>query len=361
MNRKAVKSFLICALAAVLLFSSGCGLISQVIASVFDGAPRDTKVTAPVLEKTDRDTSKNYYKEIQHETIPLSERPRNAFDQSAFDDCIGDFTALLKKTGNEKKLIDLYEEILDWIDVLETDYTLSDRDFYMDVSDEVLGDHLTELELQYMDNADAALRLFRDALKTDYADALRAYMGDELADSLAGYEDLTEEELELTRRQTELTQKYDALSIETPEDEEAWMRELKELYLELVDLNNEIARLHGYDNYAEYAYAEICMRDYTDADVEGFRMRYITYRLKDGEIRQNYYFFGKLKGERELVSSEGSLQWIPYDGFENLNMPLSAKHMILHYLKVGRFDENLYAGITEQNGTRFVRLEDFEG
>ena len=99
----------------------------------------------------------------------------------------------------------------------------------------------------------------------------------------------------------------------------------------------------------------------TDADVEGFRMRYITCRLKDGEIRQNYYFFGKLKGERELVSSEGSLQWIPYDGFENLNMPISAKHMILHYLKVGRFDENLYAGITELNGTRFVRLEDFEG
>ena len=99
----------------------------------------------------------------------------------------------------------------------------------------------------------------------------------------------------------------------------------------------------------------------TEADVEGLRMRYITYRLKDGEIRQNYYFFGKLKENRELKSTEGNLQWIPYDGFENLNMPVSAKHMILHYLSVGRFDDRLYAGITQARGTAFVPMEEFEG
>ena len=99
----------------------------------------------------------------------------------------------------------------------------------------------------------------------------------------------------------------------------------------------------------------------TETDVADLRMRYITYRLKDGEIRQNYFFFGSLAGERELESSEGNLQWIPYNGFEDLNMPVSAKHMILHYLRVGRFDDNLYAGITEEGGTRFVILEDFEG
>ena len=99
----------------------------------------------------------------------------------------------------------------------------------------------------------------------------------------------------------------------------------------------------------------------TEADVEGLTLRYITHRLMGGEIRQNYYFFGSLAGERELESSEGNLQWIPYNGFEDLNMPVSAKHMILHYLRVGRFDDNLYAGITEEGGTRFVILEDFEG
>lgn len=99
----------------------------------------------------------------------------------------------------------------------------------------------------------------------------------------------------------------------------------------------------------------------TESDVTGLKLRYITYRLKDGEIRQNYYFFGRLNTERNLQSTEGTLRWIPCDGFENLNMPLSAKHMILHYLRQGRFDDTLYAGITRANGTDFVPLEEFEG
>lgn len=98
-----------------------------------------------------------------------------------------------------------------------------------------------------------------------------------------------------------------------------------------------------------------------ETDVEDLKMRYITYRLKDGEIRQNYYFFGRLKDGRELKSTEGTLRWVSYDGFDDLNMPVSAKHMILHYLHTGRFDETLYAGITEETGTVFCPLREFEG
>lgn len=99
----------------------------------------------------------------------------------------------------------------------------------------------------------------------------------------------------------------------------------------------------------------------TESDVDDLKLRYITYRLKDGEIRQNYYFFGELNVERELQSTEGNLKWVPYDGINDLNMPVSAKHMILHYLKVGRFDDLLYAGITREQGTEFVIMEEFEG
>lgn len=99
----------------------------------------------------------------------------------------------------------------------------------------------------------------------------------------------------------------------------------------------------------------------TAADVEDLRLRYVTYRLKDGEIRQNYYFFGRLRENLTLESSEGVLEWIPLDGFENLTMPVSAKHMILHYLRQGRFDRKLYGGITREQGTVFVPMEEFEG
>lgn len=98
----------------------------------------------------------------------------------------------------------------------------------------------------------------------------------------------------------------------------------------------------------------------SESDVSDLRLRYITCRLKDGEVRQNYYFFGRLIGDRELQSNEGILEWIPCDGFDNLPMPVSAKNMMMHYLEVGRFDEDLYGGITEKNGTAFVIMKDFE-
>ena len=99
----------------------------------------------------------------------------------------------------------------------------------------------------------------------------------------------------------------------------------------------------------------------TETDLIGLRLRYITHRLKDGEIRQNYCFFARLKEERQMTSSEGILQWIPYDQIAQLNMPVSAKHMILHYCNTGRFDETLYAGITEETGTTFLPMVEFEG
>lgn len=99
----------------------------------------------------------------------------------------------------------------------------------------------------------------------------------------------------------------------------------------------------------------------SEADVEDLRMRYITHRLKDGEIRQNYYFFARLKDERQLTSTEGILQWVSYDKVPQLNMPVSAKHMILHYLETGRFNGTLYAGITREQGTDFVPMVEFEG
>ena len=96
-----------------------------------------------------------------------------------------------------------------------------------------------------------------------------------------------------------------------------------------------------------------------ESDVDDLRLRYVTYRLAAGEIRQNYYYFARLKKERELVSTEGILRWIPYGEVDTLEMPVSAKHMIMHYCSVGRYDDTLYAGVTQNHGTAFVPMEEF--
>ena len=98
-----------------------------------------------------------------------------------------------------------------------------------------------------------------------------------------------------------------------------------------------------------------------EEDVDGLTLRYITYRLAEGEVRQNYYFFARLKEDRPLSSTEGNLRWVPFEDVPGLFMPASAKPMLLHYLSTGRFTDALYAGITEESGTVFVPMAEFEG
>ena len=97
-----------------------------------------------------------------------------------------------------------------------------------------------------------------------------------------------------------------------------------------------------------------------EQDLQDLKLRYITYRLKNGEIRQNYYFFASLKESRPLVRTEGELRWVPFSQTHTLHMPVSAYHMLQHYVKIGRFDSILYAGITEETGTSFVPMTEFE-
>lgn len=95
-------------------------------------------------------------------------------------------------------------------------------------------------------------------------------------------------------------------------------------------------------------------------DIEALTLRYITVRYMGSEIRQNYYFFARLKGERILSSTEGDLRFFTWEELKSVPMPVSARHMMDHYLEVGRLDENLYAGITEPGGSRFVKLQHFQ-
>lgn len=119
-------------------------------------------------------------------------------------------------------------------------------------------------------------------------------------------------------------------------------------------------------------------------DLENLTMRYVTLRLKNGEIRQNYYFFADLKehvakrwglaeGGRyrpavlerqqvileEIFSSEGRLEWVPEELLSGLQMPASAKYMIEHYLSVGKNTEEIYGGMTMDGGAEFVALREF--
>ena len=99
--------------------------------------------------------------------------------------------------------------------------------------------------------------------------------------------------------------------------------------------------------------------DLSECEIPDMKLRYITYRLKDGEIRQNFYYFASLPEGRSFESNEGRLEFIPYEKTPALDMPVSARNMLTHYVEIGRYTEHVYAGITEENGTEFRVLKEF--
>ena len=97
-----------------------------------------------------------------------------------------------------------------------------------------------------------------------------------------------------------------------------------------------------------------------ERDMEDLRLRYITLRQKDGEIRQNYYFFARL-AEGAVVQDtcdEGVLEWVPFTEVCGRDMPYSAGYVVRHYLETGRQDEALYCGVVDRQGVQFVALEE---
>jgi len=98
----------------------------------------------------------------------------------------------------------------------------------------------------------------------------------------------------------------------------------------------------------------------SEDQLENLKHRYVTLRNKNGEIRQNYYFFAELKPGVEINTDcdEGELRWVKTENVLEKNMPFTAWYMMEHYLKIGRYNDILYGGITTKDGVEFVAMED---
>lgn len=98
----------------------------------------------------------------------------------------------------------------------------------------------------------------------------------------------------------------------------------------------------------------------TEDAVEDLSLRYITLRNYKGEVRQNYYFFARLKDgyEASLSSNEGTLRWFAPEELTALQMPFSAKFMLDHYATVGKDTTCLYGGVSNGVFTVFTELQE---
>lgn len=99
----------------------------------------------------------------------------------------------------------------------------------------------------------------------------------------------------------------------------------------------------------------------TEDMILDMKLRYVSLRRTNGEIRQNYYFFANLKEEylEGLVSDEGDLKWFDLNEVSALKMPYSAKYMMEHYLTIGRKNDKVYVGVADGTGVVFTELSEY--
>ena len=121
----------------------------------------------------------------------------------------------------------------------------------------------------------------------------------------------------------------------------------------------------GHFEAAEYTDARACLLrelkeelDLEESSLTDLSLRYITLRYTNGELRQNYYFFARLSDNvvNTFSSTEGILQWFDLADVKLLDMPVTAAHVISHYIDCGQFDQELYGAIVEQTDCKFVKL-----
>lgn len=96
-------------------------------------------------------------------------------------------------------------------------------------------------------------------------------------------------------------------------------------------------------------------------EVENIKLRYITIRRTNEEIRQNYYFFADLKDnvDENLISNEGTSKWFSFEEIHSLEMPYTAKYVMEHYCTTGRYTSEMYAGIANGEKVVFINLPEF--
>ncbi len=96
-----------------------------------------------------------------------------------------------------------------------------------------------------------------------------------------------------------------------------------------------------------------------EEDLEGLALRYITLRRVKGEIRENFYFFASLRGNRKIASNEGDLRWFDFRDLPGLPMPYSAKFVLEHYLTVGAWERQIYVGAADGERVAFAALPEY--
>lgn len=198
----------------------------------------------------------------------------NAEDKSRIDNKMASAESLLAD-GND---YDGFELVFEDVVVTEEQYlseqkTIAEIFTYLYQDDKKTQDTYSEI-VDYLDTvSDWKNAMYVRIRDSAYKEQFYEGMTDEEIDEFIGENDLINEYLDLYFDGIALENEYYALS------ESEFYSKTPEIYGKVVENNQKIATLFGYDNYVDYAYESVYSREYTAEDIDVFTGYLIEYIL----------------------------------------------------------------------------------
>lgn len=240
------------------------------------------------------------YRTVEHADLTLSEMKKLTYDTELLDAQMEELQTLAEEASESgaaeetARVKELFGEMLTEAEKLTTCNALAQLTYYQDIYDEESKELQAQILDEVIDLGDAVNVTIRELCRSPYQDVMVELMNASQVEAYLAYEEMSEEEKELFAEENSLEQEYQELASEAYVYEyegEEWDLErlgecadeleseeyitiyqgvneqknaaVGEVFLELVRVRNRIAQLNGYDNYAEYAYEEVYVRDYT--------------------------------------------------------------------------------------------------
>ena len=253
----------------LLLLTVCCScLLAAFICSGYNNRDSSQKHTDVKNHTSAKETVKPYsdFKYTDHfnrSNLSLTDRSMDSIDIDTFKSTFNEFHTTLDSDGNEERILSLYDQLCEQLNMLLTDATLAQYAYYLDTESQEKAGRYHSKESAYTDSFEKTSSLFQRALSSQYSDVFRSYIGEDKASRIENSLIYSDEAIALKQQKNKLLQRYEALITQGAKEQE-----LKQLYIDLVNTNNAFAQSFGYANYPDFVYAVEYGRDYTMTDLK---------------------------------------------------------------------------------------------
>ena len=213
------------------------------------------------------------YETLNHRPLTSSDLEYKGWNDISFRALLDRLEAMNADTP-DSEFLDVYQRILAEYDELYNQYVLAEAAYYANVNDASASKASDEMFEKRNNAEDDFFLTMQRVLEGPKGKLLRGQLDELWLSWIETYVEDTDELEELYKEENRLVQSYYSAIAQAEEeasDDEAYYELANEscgpIFVELLQVRDEIAKSNGYDNYYEYAF-DSYGRDYDPEDIE---------------------------------------------------------------------------------------------